>query len=236
MDLIIGGDFMIIVFFIGTCLGSFCKVVADRLVNEEDFIFKRSYCEICHHELILWEIIPLISYLFLRGKCRYCKKKIDIMHVFLEALSGCFFVGIFYKSTNLLELFVLTLFWMIGYIISLIDIKSFSVYEITLRFLFVISIICCMVLKKSLLDLCLGALIISFPLYILHAFKPEWIGVGDIELLLIFGMMAGVKGSLVGFSLAVHFGLCYALIKEDYRIPFCPFIVLGFFFSFMLIM
>lgn len=82
----------IIIFIIGTLFGSFCTLAVYRIPRGEDIIYKHSYCPNCNHKLGLFDLFPILSYLFLRGKCRYCGKKIKIRYLLLEVLSGTVFV------------------------------------------------------------------------------------------------------------------------------------------------
>ena len=64
--------YIILFFILGTCLGSFYTVVGLRLPRGEGFCFSRSYCDECKHELSFIEMIPIVSYIFLKGRCRWC--------------------------------------------------------------------------------------------------------------------------------------------------------------------
>ena len=88
---------LIMIFYIGTCFGSFYNVVIDRLPKEINFVHSRSYCPSCKHSLSTVDLFPIISFLFLRGKCRYCKTSIPIRSLLIEILSGLLFFLSFYK-------------------------------------------------------------------------------------------------------------------------------------------
>src|SRR4051812_8717722 len=78
-------------FILGVFFGSFLNVLADRLSRDENFITGRSYCEYCRHTLSFLDLIPLLSFLFLFGRCRYCKKKLSWYYPFSELLTGVLF-------------------------------------------------------------------------------------------------------------------------------------------------
>lgn len=78
----------IILFIIGTLLGSFCTLAVYRIPLKQDITHERSYCPKCNHKLNFFDLIPLLSYIFLRGKCKYCKEKIRPRYFILEFLSG----------------------------------------------------------------------------------------------------------------------------------------------------
>jgi len=79
---------LILVFFIGAILGSFLNVLIYRLPKKENFVWGNSYCPQCHHTLGALDLIPILSYLFLGRKCRYCKKPISPRYMLVELLSG----------------------------------------------------------------------------------------------------------------------------------------------------
>jgi leader peptidase (prepilin peptidase)/N-methyltransferase len=81
-----------IIFCIGTVFGSFFTLAVYRIPLKKDITHERSYCPNCNHKLTFLDMIPILSYLFLRGKCRYCKQKIRPRYFLLEILSGLVFV------------------------------------------------------------------------------------------------------------------------------------------------
>ncbi len=81
----------IVLFCIGTVFGSFFTLAVYRLPLHQDITHERSYCPKCNHKLSFWDMIPIISYIALGGKCRYCKEKIRIRYLLLEVMSGIVF-------------------------------------------------------------------------------------------------------------------------------------------------
>lgn len=88
--------FYIIIFIIGSLFGSFYTLAVYRIPKRQDILFKHSYCPNCNHKLGLLDLFPIFSYIFLGGKCRYCKEKIRPRYLILEILSGLLFVSIAY--------------------------------------------------------------------------------------------------------------------------------------------
>jgi len=84
--------YMICFFVIGTLFGSFFTLATYRLPRKQDIMIKRSYCTSCKHELGLFDLIPVLSYTFLGGKCRYCKDKISMRYPLFEIFNGIFFL------------------------------------------------------------------------------------------------------------------------------------------------
>ncbi len=83
------------VFIIGTLFGSFFTLATYRIPRKQDIVFKRSYCPNCEHELGFFDLIPVLSYIFLGGKCKYCKQKISIRYPLFELSNGAIFLFIY---------------------------------------------------------------------------------------------------------------------------------------------
>ena len=79
-------------FIIGILLGSFYTLAVYRIPLKQDITHTRSYCPKCNHNLNFWDLIPVLSYIFLGGKCRYCKSKIRPRYIIIEILSGIAFL------------------------------------------------------------------------------------------------------------------------------------------------
>ena len=84
--------FYIIIFLMGITFGSFYTLAVYRIPKNQDITHTHSYCPNCNHKLGILDLIPVFSYIFLGGKCRYCKEKIRPRYLILEILSGLFFV------------------------------------------------------------------------------------------------------------------------------------------------
>lgn len=99
------------VFVIGLCIGSFLNVVVLRGLSDESIILPPSHCTKCNHKLAWYDNIPILSYLILRGRCRYCNEKISPQYPIVELLTGLIFAGIYYKYSfgtfNLNTLFLM---------------------------------------------------------------------------------------------------------------------------------
>lgn len=92
--------FYLFIFIIGTVFGSFFTLAVYRIPLHQDITHKRSYCPKCSHKLSFWDMIPVFSYIFLGGKCRYCKEKIRVRYLLLEILTGVVFL-LFTMSINI---------------------------------------------------------------------------------------------------------------------------------------
>lgn len=95
MEIIFG----FLIFIMGTIFGSFLTLAVYRIPLHKDITHERSFCPNCNHRLEFLDLIPVLSYIFLKGKCRYCGEKIRIRYLLLELLSGIIFLTI-YISMN----------------------------------------------------------------------------------------------------------------------------------------
>ena len=118
---------MLAVFLIGSCLGSFFKLTADRYGSSDSFIFKPSYCFNCKNKLLWWHNIPVISYLILKGKCFFCKEKFDISCLYSEIITGLVILGLFIsgivKNHSSFDIGLTLLFSSFLILLSIFDLK-----------------------------------------------------------------------------------------------------------------
>jgi len=91
-----GFEFFLLFFILGTFIGSFLNVLIDRIPQEQSVVFGRSYCDSCKHKLSWIDLIPIVSFIMLNGKCRYCRKKISIYYPIVETTTGTLFVIVSY--------------------------------------------------------------------------------------------------------------------------------------------
>jgi leader peptidase (prepilin peptidase) / N-methyltransferase len=102
------------VFFLGLAVGSFLNVLILRIPMAEPVVFAHSRCLCCNTPLKMHHNVPLLSWIFLRGKCAFCKTKISLQYPLIELLSGLLFVGIALKmGIGLLALFAALTFSML---------------------------------------------------------------------------------------------------------------------------
>ncbi len=139
-----------IIFIIGTLFGSFYTLAVYRIPRNIDIIKKHSYCPNCNHKLGFFELIPVLSYIFLGGKCKNCKQKIRIRYLVLELLGGITFVvlalalriNIENLNIQVLILFALTILYVTAVIlISGIDKEYIKINKSVLAYGIIISIL-----------------------------------------------------------------------------------------------
>ena len=137
----------VVIFIIGTLFGSFFTLAVYRIPLKKDITHERSYCPNCNHKLSFLDMIPIFSYLFLRGKCRYCKQKIRPRYLLLEILSGAVFVlfamsikmSIFTLDISMLVYFTFSVLYFVTlFILAGIDKEKGKVEKTVLLFGYVI--------------------------------------------------------------------------------------------------
>ena len=142
MDLIL----YILIFCIGTLFGSFFTLAVYRIPLRQDITHTRSYCPNCNHRLEFLDMIPILSYVFLGGKCRYCKQKIRPRYLLLEVLSGIVFtlfaisikLSLFTINQSILIYFIVGLLYIaILFLIAGIDKEKIRIEKPVLLFGFI---------------------------------------------------------------------------------------------------
>ena len=195
-----------LVLLIGLCIGSFLNVCIYRIQREESISFPPSHCTSCGYELKPLDLIPVLSYVFLRGKCRKCKEKISIKYPLIEILNGVLYLMLFLKfglSINFMFYSILTSLLIVT---SIIDIESKDIYNSTSIFGLVLGIIYIVVayyfnhinIFTNVLGGVIGYLIIFLIVKITNA-----MGEGDADIAGICGLFIGVKGILVALFLGI---------------------------------
>ena len=239
---------LIFSFILGTCLGSFANVCIYRLPKGRSIIWPPSFCPKCNHKIFWYDNLPLISFLLLKGKCRFCQKKIASRYFIVEFLTGALTLSLFLRFGISLKFLIYLIFVLSLIIVSFIDIENFLIPD-------------CIVYSGIALGLCLsffypelhlsfsrlvalksgflGVLFGGGSLFIIGylgglIFKKEAMGGGDVKLLSMVGAFLGYKSvfltiffsSLIGSMISLV--LIFLKIKKrtDY-IPYGPYLALA---------
>ncbi len=239
-------------FILGLILGSFLNVVIQRQFLAEDWVKGRSRCDYCRHQIAWYDNIPLLSYLILGGKCRYCGKKICFTHPLMEILTAfllswwywCFsFIFTLPSSFKVFQ----AIFWLVIGVILLaifvIDLKYLIIPDI-LIFLFLILVIIYrlylgfygLMQWSDVLDSLVISFILTSSFYFLYWItKERGLGFGDVKFSFPLGLLLGWPKILIAiysaFILGSLAGLAILIIKKkklkNHRIPFGPFLIMG---------
>lgn len=229
-------DIFLVVIF-GLLIGSFLNVCICRIANEESIAFPPSHCTNCGYELKAKDLIPVLSYIFLGGKCRSCKEKISIQYPIVEILNAILYIAIYLKFGFTLNLFKFCLFASLLIVIGFIDFKTKYVYNSTVVF-GVVSGILFAVLEwmetKSIPWNYIAGAFIGFGIIYLIVILTRGMGEGDIDIALICGLFLGIKGILVTLFLAIILGgivatiiLIFKLKERKAEIAFGPYLAIG---------
>lgn len=242
-------SFSLLLFILGAAVGSFTSVVIYRLHHQKRGIFRgRSACPECETKLAPLDLVPIVSYLTLRGKCRYCSKEISYMYPLLEILAGFIFVLLFFKfpfadnalhfSGTLLNLYLLYAFYTFILLFTFFfDLHYLKVSDEILLPAILIGLIATIAqpLTPHIFDALIGAGIgiAFFGLQILVS-KGTWVGLGDLRVAAFMGVILGWKLMVVALFLSYLMGsvvsLGIVIRKKKFmgvKIPFAPFLVAG---------
>ena len=227
-----------VMFIIGLVFGSFYNVVGYRIPKNESILYPPSHCTKCNHKLKFYELFPVVSYIFLKGKCRKCGDKISLFYPFFEFLTGLLF-GLCYLSFGFsYELIIALTFVSLLIIITVSDtIYMIIPDEILIFFIFLLILEKLLFYGLSATFIALIHGVISFAVMFLikkigdFIFKRESMGGGDIKLMFIIGFVLDAPSAILSVFLGSFLGLpiCLLLFKRDknHIIPFGPLISLG---------
>ena len=221
---------------LGLIFGSFYLVVATRLPEEKSIIKPGSHCDNCNHELKWYELIPVISYVIQKGKCRSCGAKIPFLTVIIEIITGAAFALPYYFYGFDYKFFAAILIYSLTIIIFISDFKYYIINDSPL-FVTILGILGLkfyffnykIVLHSALSGLLMFLLFLTIKFFGDRIFKKESLGGGDIKLAILLGVVLNVKLGLAAFILSAFIAFPYALfasiIKKEAIVPYGPFII-----------
>lgn len=238
--------YYIIVFLFGGAVGSFINVIADRHNTGLSFLKGRSFCFSCNTSLRSIDLFPIFSFLFLRGKCRYCHSKINYSTFLIEILMGALSLLAFFKSglflslttdysplTTINYLLLLSIFATI-LLISIYDLRHFIIPDSFLIAFFFLAFIhnSYFIIQNSLSYLSifpsfLAGLLVTLPFLLIFLIsKGRWLGFGDVKYIAVIGFWLGVANGISAVILAFWIGAAFALfalllnfLKSHFRLP-----------------
>lgn len=220
------------VFIFCVCIGSFLNVLIYRLPINEDFVVKRSYCPNCKHELDALDLVPIFSYLGLRGKCRYCKSKISILYPLIEILSGCIGVFCYDEFGFNVEMCLYFMMFATLIVISFIDLKTMMIPDVCNFVIIVLGLIRIFMLDLNLYHHIFFAFLIALMIWMINRIKLSF-GEGDLKLFFSLGIYFGeeiftiLTSSIFIASIFALYLMTIKKAKKDKTIPFGPFISLA---------
>lgn len=225
----------IYIILVGLLLGSFFNVVAIRLLKNESVAFPPSHCPNCSHKLSVTDLVPVFSYVFLGGKCRYCKTKISPLYPFGELLTATS-IFIVYKAVGLtLELLPALILTILLVLAVLTDIREKLILDVITFPALVILLIARLFIGSEPFWFYLLGGIVGFSLLLLIAIVSKGgMGGGDIKLYAAIGVALGPWMTVMSLVLASFAGAIVGLVliglgiwKRKEPIAFGPFIFIG---------
>ncbi len=201
------------IFLFGLVVGSFLNVLILRVPVKESLL-KRSHCTGCGHTLSWYDLFPLFSFLLLKGRCRYCNRKISWQYPMVEFFNGLFWVLTFAFCGPEWETCLKCLVISALLALSVIDERT---KEIPVGFNIFIAVMGCVNLALNIYDwkaCLLGAVSVSaFLLLLYYMTKGRGIGGGDIKLMAAAGLFLGLKLTLVAFFIGLVLACVIHLLR-----------------------
>jgi leader peptidase (prepilin peptidase)/N-methyltransferase len=223
----------LIIFIYGTIIGSFLNVCILRIPKGESIVTERSHCMNCGYQLKWYDLVPLFSYLLLRGRCRRCKQPILIQYPLIEAANGILWVITFLFCSFSWDTVVICLVVSVLLTLSVID---FRTYEIPPSLNICLAILAAVRLTLHLddwINYAIGAFVVSgFLLLLFLVTSGRGIGGGDIKLMAAAGLLLGWKLILLALFLGCLYGSVIHIIrmklsKEGSVLAFGPYLSMG---------
>lgn len=235
--------FYAIVFLFGICIGSFLNVVILRLPKQESLIRRSSHCMTCGAKIRARDLIPVFSWLFLKGKCHSCGEKISPRYPVVEALNGILYVLTFWVLDLNAESIITCVLMSLLIIVAFMDWDNLEIDERILAMIFILAVpLAIFTDKVSIADRIIGALCISVPFFIIGEISRIFIRkrfgedfraieLGDTLLMIaagaVLGTQAVIVSALVGIISAAIGGSIYKRVTGDSKFAFGPFLSLG---------
>lgn len=233
------------IFIIGTAIGSFLNVLIDRLANDQS-IMGRSHCDYCKKTLKSSDLIPVVSFIVMRGTSRCCRKKLSFQYPLIEILTGLIFAIIFFNTQRLgilpdkNWLYIISVFGIASTLIVIFvaDLKYQIIpdsMQIALLFFVVLLSVSGQFSFNLLINNIVAGFVIMAPILLLYLVtKGRGMGFGDVKLSFTIGFWLGIKGGAVslyiGFIIGAIFSILLILLKKKKlksKIAFGPFLVIG---------
>ena len=235
----------LLVFIFGTIIGSFLNVVIVRYDTEE--LSGRSHCPKCQNPLLWFELIPILSFFFLKGHCRHCGQPISMQYPIIEFLTGLVFVSVFWHysfvMTGGLLILLSLLFFSVLIVVSAYDFYNQEIPNAVYVALAAALGMLFLNFSQFSWPLLLAGPIVALPIAIIYWLsKGRLIGFGDALLALAIGWFLGFEigliALLIAFWIGAIVGLFLLLIKPKKftiksAIPFGPFLALASFLAFI---
>lgn len=225
----------LLIFLAGLILGSFYNVAGLRIPAKESIVMPRSACPSCGHTLAPLELVPVISYLVLKGNCRKCGKRISPLYPIIELMTGLLFAAAPLLLGWSMELIIAWALISLMVIIFVSDVMYMLIpNKILLFFTIVFLLLRIFIPLDPWWDPLAGGLAGFMIPFFIAVISKGGMGGGDIKLFALVGLAIGLKGVLLSFIFAMLLGAIFGvagliagLVKRGEPMPFGPFIAAG---------
>ena len=229
----------IVFVLLGLAIGSFLNVVIDRLPDRQSLIVPPSHCPACKRRLVLKDLIPVVSYIWLQGRCRYCQTRIPMRLLWVEVGSGAAFGLLYWYFGPSPELAVTLLYFCLLLVIAVIDLNhnlilNRLVYPGIVIVLIVSGFGSSLTIVPGIDKAAIGGAIGLGLFLLIVILSRGGMGLGDVKMAALMGLMLGYPSIITAIFLAVVVGGLVALalmltgVKgRKQTIPFGPFLALG---------
>jgi len=224
----------------GAIVGSFLNVCIFRLPKEESIIWPGSHCPHCNKPIQFYDNIPILSYIFLNGKCRYCKKSISTQYPLVEGITALSSLLIFMKFGPSLSYLFYFAFVAALIVITVIDLYHQIIPDVISLPGIGVGLLASLILPQiTFLNSLIGVLLGGGSLFLVAycyqwLFKREGMGGGDVKLLAMIGAFLGWQAVILTIFLSSFIGAISGILimvlkgkDSKYAIPFGPFLSLG---------
>jgi Type II secretory pathway, prepilin signal peptidase PulO and related peptidases len=227
----------IIIFLFGVNIGSFLNVCICRIPKGESIVTTPSHCVSCGKQLKWYELIPLFSWLALRGKCGGCGSVISAQYPLIEAVNGILWAVVFHCTGFSIETIFFCLMTSALIVLSVIDSRTFEIPQGINIFILVLGIIHTVLNLNNLIDYVIGFFAVSGILFVIFVLTAgRGIGGGDIKLMAVCGLLLGWKLIVLAFFIGciigsiIHVAKMY-LFKAKNVLAMGPYLSVGIFIS-----
>ena len=223
----------IIIFLYGVVIGSFLNVCIYRIPKQENIVKIRSHCMNCGYQLKWYDLVPLFSYLCLRGRCRCCKQKISVQYPLIELLNGALYCIVFAVYGISVEALLYALLASALITLSVIDFRTYEIPVGINIFILALGLIRIATDFTHWSDYAVGFLLVSGFLYLVHLVtRGRGIGGGDIKLMAVSGLLLGWKQILLAFVMGCIIGSVIHIARmkisgQGHMLAFGPYLSIG---------
>lgn len=229
--------FYLLLFLFGANVGSFLNVLIDRLPRGEQVLKGRSYCDHCKKQLSWYDLFPIFSWIFLGRRCRFCHSPIKAQYPLVEATTGVLFISVLFLSPqNLLFMIYYLLLISALIVIFVVDLKYQLILDHIIYPTILISFIFQIINHKLEIINVINPLLSTlgaglFFLAVVLVTHGRGMGVGDVKLAALMGLVLGFPKIIVALYLAFLTGAFFGVIlvltgKKRFgeHLPFGPFL------------